>query len=677
MLVYNWLSDEENGRWLMIIDNADDLDIFTSGSGTVKDNQDKLASKVASTLLDYIPQSSNGSVLITSRSRDVAFRLTGDYADIVQVHPMDQTDALIMLRNQLKGIFKEDNVDQKDAMELAEALDYMPLAISQAAAYISQRAPRTTVSKYLQDLRKGDRDRAKLLQMDLGDTRRDGTASNSVIATWQISFKHIHRERPSATRLLSLMSLFSRQGIPESLISGHYDESDAGADFDDDLNMLLSFSLVATDVDGCHFQMHRLIQFSTIKWLELQGNLEHWIEKYVALLNNNYPVDINENREASRALFPHVQAAIARRPTNDGALKAWASVLAKAMVYADETGYYQTAQEMGRCVLEARETTLGAEHPDTLFSVSELAVALGLGGKYEESELVLRRALQGREKVLGPEHPSTIRDLSRLGVVLTYRGSYEEAELILRRVVQANEKLLGLEHRFTLGAISELGLLLTYRGNYEEAERMNRRALEGGEKVRGLEHKNTIASMDNLGLSLGQQGKFDEAETMHRRALEASTKRAGEKHPDTLVYARNLAAVLGFLARYEEAESMHRRVLGDSVKVFGEEHPFTLYSFCNLGTVLYLQGKYQEAVAMHRQALAKREKVLGKEHPSTLSSMHNLAEALECLSCNQDALLLMKNCFQLRRRILGPLHPRTQNSHRRLNEWTGGNYNVR
>lgn len=99
---------------------------------------------------------------------------------------MDQEHALALVRNKRQGSF-----DPDDAAALVEALDYIPLAIAQAVAYINQREPRATVSKYLQDLRKGDRDRAKLLNTDIGDFRRDGTALNSVISTWQISFGHI------------------------------------------------------------------------------------------------------------------------------------------------------------------------------------------------------------------------------------------------------------------------------------------------------------------------------------------------------------------------------------------------------------------------------------------------------------------------------------------------------
>jgi tetratricopeptide (TPR) repeat protein len=680
MLVYDWLSNEANGRWLMIIDNADDVEVFTCRSAGGRGNQDEFASRAATTLLDYIPQSSNGSIFITSRSRDVAFRLTGDYADIIRVRPMEQAQALKLLQNQLESSFGQkdsgqDGVEQEDAIALVEALDYMPLAISQAAAYISQRAPRATVSKYLQDLRKGDKERAKLLQMDLGDTRRDGTASNSIIATWQISFEHIRKDKPSATRLLSLMSLFNRQGIPESLLAGQYHGSDdASANFEDDLNMLLSFSLVATDLDGRHFQMHQLVQFSTTKWLKLQGDLEVWKEKYVTLMDDNYPNSEYENWKTCQALFPHAQAAVAYRPSGDGALKAWASVLSKAMVYAYDMGYYQTAQVMGRRVLEAREITLGVEHSCTLSSVSMLAVALRRGGLYEEAEMMFQRALQGREKTLGPEDPLTLSDLNNLGLILSERGKYEEAELIHRRALQAQEKVLGLEHETTLQSVRDLGVLLTKRGNYEEAELTHRRALQVEEKIFGLEHECTLASMDNLGLALGKQGKLNEAENMHRRALEGSEKRFGEKHPDTLICARNLASVLGFLAKYEEAESRHRRVLDDSIKVLGEEHPFTLYSFCNLGSVLHSQGKDQEAEEIHRKTLARREKVLGKEHPHTLSSMHNLAKPLKSLHCNREAQLIMTKCFQLRQRILGPLHPDTKKSLQALNVWRDGNY---
>ena len=66
--------------------------------------------------------------------------------------------------------------------------------------------------------------------IDAGDPRGDSQASNSIITTWQISFEYIRNKRPSAARLLSLMSFFDRQGIPEFLLH-RYDSREDSSDF--------------------------------------------------------------------------------------------------------------------------------------------------------------------------------------------------------------------------------------------------------------------------------------------------------------------------------------------------------------------------------------------------------------------------------------------------------------
>jgi len=133
--------------------------------------------------------------------------------DIIEVKPMDGAQAVALFEKKLG-----EPSNSKDIAELAEVLEYMPLAIVQAATYISQRAPRFSVSQYLEEFKKSDRKRTSLLNYEGGELRRDKEAKNSIIITWQISFNHILQSRPSAADLLSLMSLFDRQGIPESLL---------------------------------------------------------------------------------------------------------------------------------------------------------------------------------------------------------------------------------------------------------------------------------------------------------------------------------------------------------------------------------------------------------------------------------------------------------------------------
>jgi hypothetical protein len=149
---------------------------------------------------------------MTTRSREVALMLV-EQSDIIEVEPMDEAHAMALFAKKL-GI----QGDSKDIAELAAALEFMPLAIVQAAAYIAQRAPRCSVQQYLEEFRKSDRKKTSLLNHECGHLRRDWEAKNSIITTWEISFDYIHQARPSAADLLSLMSFFDRQGIPGALV---------------------------------------------------------------------------------------------------------------------------------------------------------------------------------------------------------------------------------------------------------------------------------------------------------------------------------------------------------------------------------------------------------------------------------------------------------------------------
>jgi len=152
---------------------------------------------------------------MTTRSGEVASKLV-EQSDIIAVEPMDEAHALELFE---KKMGKQD--DSKDVVDLATALEFMPLAIVQAAAYISQRAPRCSVQQYLEEFRKSDRKKTSLLNHEGGQLRREGgqlrrdlEAKNSIIITWQISFDHIRQARPSAADLLSLMSFSTGKGYP-------------------------------------------------------------------------------------------------------------------------------------------------------------------------------------------------------------------------------------------------------------------------------------------------------------------------------------------------------------------------------------------------------------------------------------------------------------------------------
>ena len=213
-VVSDWLRDDRNGAWFLILDSIDDTRWLCEARQTTSESG--LASGTSGhskrPISEYLPQSHDGSILITSRTKSIARKLVED-DEIINVEPMDEAEAVTLLEKKLETLN-----DRSDIAELVAALDFMPLAVVQAAAYIRQRGPRCSVRQYIGKFKKTDKSRTSLLNHEAGHLRRDGEAKNSILTTWLISFDHLYQTRRSAADLLSLMCFFDRNGIPEYLI---------------------------------------------------------------------------------------------------------------------------------------------------------------------------------------------------------------------------------------------------------------------------------------------------------------------------------------------------------------------------------------------------------------------------------------------------------------------------
>lgn len=164
---------------------------------------------------------------------------------------LPEPDALSLLRKKLP----KDKSSEEDAKELVSLLEYLPLAITQAAAYISNGFGRKTISLYLNLFRS---DQVRYLEMAANDSRRDSDEldqdfSNSVLKTWFISFKHIKGKNPDAAENTCFMSLVSGQGIPmENLLCGSEVNSH---EVEESIGPLIEFSLITEDT-GSIFSIH-------------------------------------------------------------------------------------------------------------------------------------------------------------------------------------------------------------------------------------------------------------------------------------------------------------------------------------------------------------------------------------------------------------------------------------
>ena len=529
--IYDWLRYDAIDGWLIILDNVNEETMVGNIPKDVDIGRAGVAEDLPLPLTAYLPQTQHGFILITSRSVSIAFKLTGNYNNGIEVRPMLASESSALFSQKFKKYCDPDDVNQ-----LVDILGHLPLAVTQAAAYLSARSPLLTIKGFVTGFQKYE---TQFLDSDLGDLRRDTAVSNSVTATFQMSIWMIGEKKASALRLFSLMCLFSPDDIPDYLVrdytAGSIVDSKVESgddDFEDDISTLKNFCLVAINNDeGDSFRIHRLVQITMKQWLESRGELEGWKQKYLMILSAAYPEDPDEDWTKCGAISMHAEAAIAYKPDDNRYLQYWIKILLDAAQYLEFRGSFDQAEEMNL------------------------------------------RALREAEKMLGPDHPATLTALSSRVTILMRQGKQIEAEEMSRRAVAGRQKSLGIEHPLTLIALNNLACLMQERGKYMEAEELNVRALRGLETKLGTNHSKTLASMNNLGLSYQAQGKYDAAVEIHERALEGQKGLLGNEHPSTLSSAWNLARAYHAQSQYERASELYQVASAGFLRMLGPEHP--------------------------------------------------------------------------------------------------------
>lgn len=624
-LLRNRLCDVALGPWLVILDNADDARVLLETPST----SEQANKSVFNARLDCIPLCNHGRLLVTSRTTEAAKQLV-DWRDIIAVGVMDENQASSLLRNKVGvGYIKQ------HALELARELDFMPLALTQAAAYICQSAGRCTIQRYLEKLVYCNVSDESVLDMDETDLRRDRESSNSIMLTWQISFDHIREISPSAADLLSLMSFFDRQAIPEKLLhkraSGNAsgDLTDASRQFDKDLAVLRSYFFVSHSTDVTSFEMHRLVQLATKKWLKARGQLQHWGSVFVSNLNENFPVHSFklENWGPCQSLFPHAVALLDTELIDRKAALLQAELLLRSGWYAMAKGAHLYAQKMLERSYHARKDMLGERQPETLTSMSILA----------------RNHAEQRQ--------------------------WARAQEMWQEVLERRKVVLGSDHSNTLASMSDLATALVACRRPDEAEKLQLEVLEKSKSLLGEEHEGTWTTMNCLARIYSAQERYEEAERLYAEVIEKRKKALGELHPSTLISKNGLASTIAKQGRHEEAGILHAELVEKQKAVLGEDHPYTLLSMDALSWEYMKQGRWEESEKVRLTVIETRKRVLVQGHPLTLESMEELAFLLRALGRRKSALDLMSSCVDLSPHVLGPDHESAKAWLRLKTEW--------
>ena len=415
-LVKDWLQGKASGNWILILDNADDVDLFYGESDALK------------RLADYFPRSSNGSILLTTRKKKVgtkfAFARELNLLHIKALAPLDSVD---LLKAKIGG----DDIENHDYASLASTLENVPLALVQAASFMSTES--SSVSEYLNLYHQSGSSRIQLLSNSFEDDMRDRDSKNPVASTFAISFEHIKRSHPRAADILSFINTLDTQAIPTYIIP----TDDDPVRFRKALETLQAFSLTTpTAQNEQHeesYDLHRLVCITMRNWLRMGGELEKWTNDAVVVLNQKFPGPdwSHDYHEICKTLLPHTLV----------------------LFSSDQMIIEQVAQA------------------ELICSVSSYLREIG---KHELAEMLARQSLTRCEKALGPDHKETLRSRITLVVIVDALGKYELAEKMNQQTLDLHLKVLGREHVITMLFMHNLAMNLASGGKYQQAENMNR-----------------------------------------------------------------------------------------------------------------------------------------------------------------------------------------------------------
>jgi hypothetical protein len=463
------------------------------------------------------------------------------------------------------------------AGELAEELGGLPLALEQAAAYM--HATGRGIASYLELFR---RRRADLLAW--GEV---AGYDKQVATTWSLAIAALGQDSPAAG-LLRLAACCAAEDIPlDLLLRPGVDIAESGAVVipllapllddelarDDAVAGLRRYSLISAPRDG-RVSVHRLVQAITLQLLPEQDRAA-WRRAAAALIEAALPPDPQDpgSWPMFATLLPHARAAL--DPASSGMFR-----LAQ---YLGNNGRYAAARDLGQRVFEARETSLGAEHPNTLSARADLAFWTGQ-----------------------TEDPASARDQ-------------------FAALVPVNARVRGAEHPETLAARSNLARWTGRAGDSATARSQYATLLPVSERVLGVEDPITLTTRGNLAYWTGVAGEPTAARDQYATLLSVVERVFGAEHPETLAVRSNTARWTGEAGDPATARDQFAELLSVCIRVLGAEHPNTLGIRASLADAAGEAGDPAAARDEYAGLLPLYERILGDGHRQTHTVRHDLA----------------------------------------------------
>ncbi|KAF3318063.1 hypothetical protein TWF173_008802 [Orbilia oligospora] len=561
--VCNWMLKEGNYRWCLVFDSID-----------TKEGVERIK--------ELLPSCQHGHVIITSR-------IIVPDAKIISVPHLDSDSSVKLLLGKKTSVAAE---ARQAAEEVADKLGYLPVALSQAAAYVARTA--LTLVKYLARLTNN-------LSRFLG-IKSEGYPEG-VFSCWMLSVHKILETNPHAIELLRLCSFLSPHGVSEELLHrgvGAIDwaQNDASL-LDEALDELVTYSLITRKSDGSgtsevnqSFWIHPLVQhwaknsYCKENIVVLEDDKERLAELHsigaraaIRLVGwgvVGQPIDRQPSECVyERANMAHLDLcidhylltqAVVERDSKDKKLAAALFRLGESKCEWDED---HIAVKIFKTSIQIYTNTL-PEDPDVeidlLRTRQRLLTVYLISGKVDfdiedigrDNEEILQRL-----KVLQPDHHNVFRGKALQAEYFARRGDLDQAvelyeSLFLKfRNMEAQDWV----QRTFSATLHNCALLYEQQGEFHKAEEYLIESAKLEQEGSGKQNVDIMTTFEALGGLKAGLGDYAGACKYFGTAATGSEANYGLSHPRTLRLLRGLQDAYINLGQFGEAEKVAEKIL--------------------------------------------------------------------------------------------------------------------
>ena len=625
----------EERPWLLIYDNVTDRE----------------------TVEAHVPPSFAGRVLYTARENDL---LPPD--SVVELDMLTEAEALDLFRK-ATGAALEDPAEMAAAQELAGELGRLPLALAQAAAYISSRNLKSSFVEYLAAYKKR--------RLSLLDRKRVPSYKETVATTWVINFEHIEKAAPATAELLRCCALLAPDGIPAELFLDHaycYHEPlqarlDAIEDELDWKELLepaarLGLWRISEEDENkwSSVSMHVLVQEAIQDRLVRENRLIDVLEGLIEALTAVFADEDYSMRTLRERYLVHVIVCAGIASSIDISQESAARLLRRGAVFLRENGNFMRAERLYAKVAEIYRIALKRHDPLLAYSLNDLAFINKILGRYRDAEDLYNESLAILRQALPNVHSAFAETFGHLADLYISQGRYSDAEPLLVDSLVIRKATMPYGHLDIATSLDFLAHLYRIQARYSEAEPLSLEALQISRATLPEGHPRIAIALNNLGLLYWAEGRYLEAEPVFIEGLQLMRTARPEGHPQIADCLNNLALVYEGQGRYAEAEPLLDEALQISRNALPEKHPDVATRLNNLGLVYKMQGRYSAAEPLYNEALQIRRDELACGHLDTAVSLNNLAALYMCQERDEEAQPLFAEALRIRQSALPKGH---------------------